>query len=1445
MPVTVDEVGVQAQQPQQESSEALYTVTQQEVELDIDFKSRVLIGRTSIIIEPQSKELTSVSLTCRSLKVTKVFVDGHPVKLPTYRDPYDGLNVRDGYTVHQHHQMRENIEDAVKEQPDPNLSIQFPKQIKVNTLNANEITSAHSAALDAVLESALANNLEEGDTMFVPITIVVEYTIENSRDSLQWIGLRDGDSRYPHVYTCASSLPGSLPCFVFPYLGSPSSKYSWRLSVCCPRTLGDLFWKPQRTKGDPRTNGANGHDQTMNINANEDEFARGLTNEERNRDIIVVGSGLLEDNDAPCKFSERRRKWVFQCSVPVAPVHIGFAIGPFEEVDFSEFRESGKEDQLKDHAVGVRGYCMPGRADELRNTCLPLQMAIDSFMQSYISYPFAPECQTYKMCFVDDLAQDVIDTATLSLCSSRLLYPETILDSVWENSRILIRAAASQWIGVFITPKASSDYWIIVGASYFMAENFMAGLWGRNELRYRQKLAADAVKDKDKHMPSIYECGNAVSLDPAELDFLELKAPLILYLLHQRLVKQSSAVGVVRILTRMLSDARSGRLGSNEIWTDRFIYTTEKVAHAKVQSFFDQWVYGSGVPSFLVSQAFQKKKFSVAITIKQTQKLDVLALQPQPLSAGNFFREVKEMEHEIYAGQLQDSFTGPMTIRVHEPSGLPYEQIVEVRDGETKVEFHYNSKNKNQLRKRRQRLKEAAVEGHAHVAEDGDDYVPTYSLGDVLMKPEEAAEWQLETLSEDQENILANASYEWIRVDKDFEWIANISFHPGGTPGELELMYIMQLQGDNDVVAHLEAIQRLMALTPSRLLSSVFLRTLMDSRYFYGVRVKAAEALVGCAISQLDYIGFFHLEKAFKTLFCYEGNAGMTKPNDFSDLRLYRIRCAIVQAMSVIRDDRGKAPKRVKQFFLDTLKFNDNSSNQYSDSYYVAYLISGLTRALSSSYNSFQFQMDTDLAEQAAEARLKREALGEIERMRRIDEWIPSYRNVHTRAALRGLVDLMLLRIIPKRTASFLPYTRPGNHDEVRLEAFDHLISLGMMANDSFIRYIFSSLANEPSSYFRDRLWRRIHRGLASIALGETKIDRQQDGDADMNGFTIDTGETMLASRNEAMERSTLEGALKWMAVQLEQNKTLERAIMDALRSPIIGLKDFSELLDLCAHLYKTKDYLPVTLHYPRYWRIQNLGDGKIRFYRSDKFRFKPQNIRPDLKRKKTSDERSESPDAKRRKSGLPLKISLGRSNPTPIPTTPALQAPPVLPSPGSSQSAITAIPKQIQPSQNESPAPHAPIKSTSPVSVKKKPSPAVVKKVSASSANSWVSPAPKLATKSVLKQKRVVLKFKNKKKEYASIVKGTTLEKSSAVPKVPPYADDDDDDDDEPLASRASALPQTNGTTHMKMETAPPPPPLSSIPAPNTETPSSRPSDIPPPQQKLKLKLKFGGGGK
>lgn len=62
----------------------------------------------------------------------------------------------------------------------------------------------------------------------------------------------------------------------------------------------------------------------------------------------------------------------FVSSTALAAQHIGFAIGPFEHVDLTEFRESDEDDKLGQNAVPVHGFCLPGRADETKNTCLHL-----------------------------------------------------------------------------------------------------------------------------------------------------------------------------------------------------------------------------------------------------------------------------------------------------------------------------------------------------------------------------------------------------------------------------------------------------------------------------------------------------------------------------------------------------------------------------------------------------------------------------------------------------------------------------------------------------------------------------------------------------------------------------------------------------------------------------------------------------------------------------------------------------------------------------------------------------------------------------------------------------------------------------------------------------------------------------------------------------------------
>ena len=54
----------------------------------------------------------------------------------------------------------------------------------------------------------------------------------------------------------------------------------------------------------------------------------------------------------------------------------------------------------------------------------------------------------FKVCFVDDMATDTIESASLALCSNRLLFPEAVVDPLWDVTKKLTYALTSQWSGV-------------------------------------------------------------------------------------------------------------------------------------------------------------------------------------------------------------------------------------------------------------------------------------------------------------------------------------------------------------------------------------------------------------------------------------------------------------------------------------------------------------------------------------------------------------------------------------------------------------------------------------------------------------------------------------------------------------------------------------------------------------------------------------------------------------------------------------------------------------------------------------------------------------------------------------------------------------------------------------------------------------------------------------
>ena len=369
-------------------ADAGFTVLHQRVQLDIDLARRKLRGSTEITISPNSADLKTVRLNCRQCELNRLSINGKPSASMTYTDPYKQSRLCWKAGVHQYHILQERLEGQLRvPPPEPELVINLPKSVRILELDPDTtLDRAGKASGDPMVVDVTQNTKPAIDqtTRFTPIIISVDFSIDEIRDGVQFVGCNSGDLQFPHAYS-QNSLPGAA-CCLFPCLDAIDSRSTWEVSIKCPRTIGDVFKRPASLRS-ALIYGFSGVDPEIE----EVDRLTGLSDEEEALDLVVICSGDMTDEVSmtalygsfPYSLDQiidprdpSKKTTFFTCTTAVAPQHIGFAIGPFEHVDLAAFRESDEDDKLGQNAVPVHGFCLPGRADELKNTCLPLAKVV-------------------------------------------------------------------------------------------------------------------------------------------------------------------------------------------------------------------------------------------------------------------------------------------------------------------------------------------------------------------------------------------------------------------------------------------------------------------------------------------------------------------------------------------------------------------------------------------------------------------------------------------------------------------------------------------------------------------------------------------------------------------------------------------------------------------------------------------------------------------------------------------------------------------------------------------------------------------------------------------------------------------------------------------------------------------------------------------------------------
>lgn len=251
---------------------------------------------------------------------------------------------------------------------------------------------------------------------------------------------------------------------------------------------------------------------------------------------------------------------------------------------------------------------------------------------------------------------------------------------------------------------------------------------------------------------------------------------------------------------------------------------------------------------------------------------------------------------------------------------------------------------------------------------------------------------------------------------------------------------------------------------------------------------------------------------------------------------------------------------------------------------------------------------DELMQENIEDEKFQKEAINELERYRRIDEWISSYRNIYSVTALECMQKLLEHGVVKNKKVEILQYTQSGNADEVRLAAWDSLVQLKLARRPQISKYLLYSLCDDPSPYFRDQLLRVLGRALGTIALKVQEAEKPAPKPIETGGLVLEQEEPLAAQPlpQDIIGKSPPELALMALKAALIDDEVFKAALWHVIQSPTLAISEVVSLLDIAALIYDASNGLVVHLRLPRFYTAKHIGKGKVLFKEKDRYRTTP-----------------------------------------------------------------------------------------------------------------------------------------------------------------------------------------------------------------------------------------------
>ncbi len=273
---------------------------------------------------------------------------------------------------------------------------------------------------------------------------------------------------------------------------------------------------------------------------------------------------------------------------------------------------AGQFDEVKDSSRGmpVTYYAPKGRGDRLSVNYSRTPAMIDLFSKKLgVDYPW----EKYAQVMVDDfVAGGMENSSATTNTSSSLNHPKIAAENYTDEDGLISHELGHQWFGDLVTCKDWGDVWLNEGFATFMESVWMEAHYGKDQADYERWEGARQWFGESNlfHKPIVRHDFD----DSSEFDGnAYTKGGWVLHMLRHQIGDDA----FYRALKHYLEMNR----GKNVVTAD-LSKAVEESSHDNVDQFFSQWLYGAGAPQFDLSYSYDNEKHQVALTVKQTQKVE-------------------------------------------------------------------------------------------------------------------------------------------------------------------------------------------------------------------------------------------------------------------------------------------------------------------------------------------------------------------------------------------------------------------------------------------------------------------------------------------------------------------------------------------------------------------------------------------------------------------------------------------------------------------------------------------------------------------------------------------------------------------------------------------------------------------------------------------------------